>query len=307
MTLLFIDQSRKSPKRQSPKAIELAATCVGPPLPELRSICGGWVGRRTLRRGPWMMAVSRPARATEKPRTTPVLRRLWERRKGSDEWSSPGRVAVPFCLRWPSWPRMRGERAGLCSGCSVGTCRSRFGLPGCACRVETAWPWWNKVLRSSLYLTIARSGAGDRIVRFEFAGFGDLVGAPDLAVSCTGVLCRLLCAVARSKGWRGGGWLRGGGAGARCSLASNGYWSWIREAWGVSPAEVPPCSVHVAAHFKACVRWSFFWSRCSRRLLPAPAVMASAEDSAGDGRCVWEAQKIFRAYLQFSFVAGSFV
>jgi len=86
-----------------------------------------------------------------------------------------------------------------------------------------------------------------------------------------------------AEGWRGGGWLRGGGAGARCSLASNGYWSWIREAWGVSPAEVPPCSVHVAAHFKACVRWSFFWSRCSRRLLPAPAVMASAEDSAGDG------------------------
>ena len=84
-------------------------------------------------------------------------------------------------------------------GCSVGTCRSRFGLPGCACRVETAWPWWNKVLRSSLYLTIARSGAGDRIVRFEFAGFGDLVRAPDLAVSCTGVLCRLLCAVARSR------------------------------------------------------------------------------------------------------------
>ena len=28
----------------------------------------------------------------------------------------PGRVVVPFCLRWPSWPRMRGERAGLCSG-----------------------------------------------------------------------------------------------------------------------------------------------------------------------------------------------
>ena len=97
-----------------------------------------------------------------------------------------------------------------------------------------------------------------------------------------------------AEGWRGGGWLRGGGAGARCSLASNGYWSWIREAWGVSPAEVPPCSVYVAAHFKACVRWSFFWSRCSRRLLPAPAVMASAEDSAGDGRCVWVAQKIFR-------------
>ena len=115
-----------------------------------------------------------------------------------------------------------GNVRAFARGCSVGTCRSRFGLPGCACRVETAWPWWNKVLRSSLYLTIARSGAGDRIVRFEFAGFGDLVGAPDLAVSCTGVLCRLLCAVARSKGWRGGGWLRGGGAGARCSLASNG-------------------------------------------------------------------------------------
>jgi hypothetical protein len=111
----------------------------------------------------------------------------------------PGRVAVPFCLRWPSWPRMRGNERAFARGCSVGTYRSRFGLPGCACRVETAWPWWNKVLRSSLYLTIARSGAGDRIVRFEFAGFGDLVGAPDLAVSCTGVLCRLLCAVAHSR------------------------------------------------------------------------------------------------------------
>jgi len=92
-----------------------------------------------------------------------------------------------------------GNERAFARGCSVGTFRSRFGLPGCACRVETAWPWWNKVLRSSLYLTIARSGAGDRIVRFEFAGFGDLVGAPDLAVSCTGVLCRLLCAVARSR------------------------------------------------------------------------------------------------------------
>ena len=94
----------------------------------------------------------------------------------------------------------------------VGPFRCRVRLPGGVRRVETARPWWNKVLRSSLCLVFTYSGDDNGVVRLEFAGSGDRVGAPDLDVSCTGVLCCTLLAAARRRRMADGsvdGWWRG--------------------------------------------------------------------------------------------------
>lgn len=122
----------------------------------------------------------------------------------------PSEVLLP--ARWP-FPSASEDLDGL--GCEgnvlasvrwrkVGLFRCRVRLPGGVRRVEAARPWWNKVLRSSLCLVFTYSGDDDGVVRLEFAGSGDRVGAPDLGVSCTGVLCCTLLAAARRRwvsGW----------------------------------------------------------------------------------------------------------
>jgi len=130
----------------------------------------------------------------------------------------PSEVLPP--ARWP-FPSASAVLEGL--GCEgnvlasvrrrkVGPFRCRVHLPGGVRRVEAARPWWNKVFRSSLCLVFTYSGDDDGVMRLEFAESGDRVGAPDLDVSCTGVLCCTLLAAARRRRMADGsvdGWWRG--------------------------------------------------------------------------------------------------